>query len=151
MKSAAGVRLIVAYKLGKAVLWLVLVVVFTAAVLGGGAKELHAFALGLREHGVSVWSIRAANLLVTATTRRHLALTAVALGLDGVLSLIEGWSLKRGYTWGPWLVLIATGSLIPFELVELVRAVRVGRVVILVVNIAIVVYLGRLALAERAR
>jgi len=151
MKSTAGVRLIVAYKLGKAVLWLVLVAVFTAAVLGGGADELHALALGLRHHGVSAWSIRAANLLVTATTRGHLALTAVALGLDGVLSLIEGWSLWRGYTWGPWLVVIATGSLIPFELVELVRSVRLGRVLILLLNIAIVVYLGRRALAERAR
>jgi uncharacterized membrane protein (DUF2068 family) len=150
MKRVAGVRLIVTYKLVKAALWLVLVAVFTVAVLGGGAEELHEFALGLRRHGVSAWSIRMANLLATATTRGHLALTAVALGLDGVLSLIEGWSLWRGYTWGPWLVVIATGSLIPFELFELIRAVHLGRVVILCVNIAIVGYLGRRALAERA-
>jgi uncharacterized membrane protein (DUF2068 family) len=145
------VRLIVAYKLVKAALWIALAAVFTAAVLGGGAEELHALALGLRRHGVSAWSIHVANLLVTATTRGHLALTAVALGLDGVLSLVEGWSLWRRYAWGPWLVVIATGSLIPFELVELVRSVRLGRVLVLLVNVAIVVYLVRRALAERAR
>jgi uncharacterized membrane protein (DUF2068 family) len=148
--TAIGVRLIVAYKLVKAALGLALAVVFAAVVLGGGAEGLHAFALGLRQHVVSAWSIRVANLLVTATTRGHLELTAVALGLDGLLTLIEGWSLRRGYAWAPWLVVIATGSLIPFELGALLREVRLGRAVILLVNIVILVYLVRRVLRERA-
>ncbi len=151
MKRAAGVRLIVLYKFGKAVLQVTIGAIFVAVVLSGGSERIHDFALGLRDHGVSAWSIRASSLLVTATTPGHLALTAVALGLDGVLSFIEGWSLWRGYTWGPWLVVIATGSLIPFELVEIARAAHFGRVLILFVNIAIVVYLVRRALAERRR
>jgi uncharacterized membrane protein (DUF2068 family) len=149
-RGAIGLRLIVAYKLIKAALGLALAAVFAAAVLGGGAGELHALALGLRQHVVSAWSIRVANLLVTATTRGHLELTAVALGLDGLLTLVEGWSLRTGYAWAPWLVVIATGSLIPFEFHALVQHVRLGRVLILLVNVTIVAYLVRRAMRERA-
>jgi uncharacterized membrane protein (DUF2068 family) len=46
---------------------------------------------------------------------------------------------------------IATGSLIPFELGALLREVRLGRVLILLVNLVIVAYLARRALRERTR
>ncbi len=148
-RAAAGVRLIVAYKFGKAALQLVAAVVLAWFLLRGGADELREFALGLRQHGVSVWSIGVADLLVTVTTGHRLELTAVALGLDALLSSIEGWSLGRGYAWGPWLIVIATGSLIPFELRELIRHVHLGRALVLVINLLIVAYLARRALHER--
>jgi uncharacterized membrane protein (DUF2068 family) len=147
MKSAGraetGLRLIVAYKLGKAALGIALALVFAVVIVSGETAKLHGLAQTLRQHGVSAWSIRVADLLVAATTRRHLELTAVALGLDGTFSLFEGWALRHGFSWAPWLVVIATGSLIPFEVGALLHVVRLGRALLLVVNVAIVIYLVR--------
>jgi uncharacterized membrane protein (DUF2068 family) len=92
-----------------------------------------------------------ANLLVTATTGRHLALTVVALALDGLLTSVEAWSLWRGYAWGAWLVVIATASLIPFDIWELVREPRMGRFLLVIVNGMIAVYLTGRARRERTR
>ena len=52
-------------------------------------------------------------------------------------------SKGRRYAWGPWLVVVATGLLLPVELFEIVHRVRLGRVVIFIVNLLIVVYLVR--------
>jgi uncharacterized membrane protein (DUF2068 family) len=43
---------------------------------------------------------------------------------------------------------VATGSLLPFEVVALVRHFHVSRVLLFVVNLLIVGYLGRKALRE---
>ena len=42
--------------------------------------------------------------------------------------------------------MIASGSLLPYELYELFRHLRVGRLLIFVINLGIVVYLTRRAL-----
>jgi uncharacterized membrane protein (DUF2068 family) len=61
-------------------------------------------------------------------------------------------ALREGHWWGPWLVVVASGVLLPYELFELVRHPRVGRALLVVVNAAVVLYLGRRALREhRAR
>jgi uncharacterized membrane protein (DUF2068 family) len=44
---------------------------------------------------------------------------------------------------------IATSSLLPFEIGVLLRQVRVGRLLLLMLNVAIVVYLVKRALQER--
>ena len=51
--------------------------------------------------------------------------------------------MHRGYSWAAWLVVGATGLLLPVEIVEIIRHVKLGRVVIFIVNAAIVVYLAR--------
>jgi uncharacterized membrane protein (DUF2068 family) len=142
-RLAAGVRLIVVYKWVKSLLQLALAITLVVLILAGLADHLHTVAIALREHVVSIWSIRLADLLVTVTTHRHLSMTALALALDGVFSFVEGWSLWRGYAWGPWLVVVATGSFIPFELRQLLRQIRLGRCLVLVVNLVIVAYLVR--------
>jgi len=148
-RLATGIKIIVAYKSVKALFEILLAIALPALILVGAAEHLHSLALGLRHHGVSAWSIGLANLLVTATTVRHLALTAVALALDGLLTSVEAWSLWRGYVWGASLVVIATASLIPFEIWELVREPRMGRLLLVIVNGMITVYLtGRV---RRAR
>ena len=97
----------------------------------------------------AAWSLRLTDLLARAATARNVALATGALVLDGALTLCEGWVLYRGLTWGPWLVVITTGSLLPFEVVELARRPRAGRFVILVVNLAIVWYLAARAARRR--
>jgi uncharacterized membrane protein (DUF2068 family) len=71
--------------------------------------------------------------------------------LDGVLTLCEGWALHRRFAWSPWLVVVATGSLLPFEVVELVRRPHAVRLVIFVVNLTIVCYLAARATREGRR
>jgi len=88
--------------------------------------------------------------MLTATKDGQL--TILALLLDGVLTLGEGWALYRRFTWAPWLVVIATGSLLPFEVFELGRRPRAGRLLIFLGNLGVVCYLAvRAARALRAR
>lgn len=48
------------------------------------------------------------------------------------------WFAKR---WAEWFTVIITGSLVPFELYETVRRLSALRILVLIVNIAVVVYL----------
>jgi uncharacterized membrane protein (DUF2068 family) len=59
---------------------------------------------------------------------------AALLGTEGI-----GLLLKKH--WAEYLTIIATASFIPLEIYEIVQHVRIGRIIILVLNIAIVVYL----------
>lgn len=107
------------------------------------AHELRVLVASFRAHAVAAWSIELAERLMRVTTERNLAVLGVASLLDGVLSFVEAWALHRRRPWSRWLVVGATCSLLPFEVVALVRHPTAGRVAILVVNAAIVVYLLR--------
>ncbi len=70
------------------------------------------------------------------------SITFIALFL-GVLNLIEAGGLYLKRSWAEWLTVIATGVLIPFELYKVAVSASFFKVVILVVNSAIVYYLAR--------
>jgi uncharacterized membrane protein (DUF2068 family) len=144
-----ALRLIVLYKLIKAIVVLVVAVFFLGLLLTGSSVHLHGLATNLREHLTAAWSIYLANALVSATERRHLVVLTAALFLDGVTTSVEWYALSRGHTWGEWLVVVATSSLVPFEVMALVHDFHVGRVAVLLVNLAIVAYLVRHALKHR--
>jgi uncharacterized membrane protein (DUF2068 family) len=57
------------------------------------------------------------------------------------LFLAEGTGLWLRKRWGEWLTVIITGSLVPLEIYEIYRRFSYAKVVVLVVNVAIVVYL----------
>jgi uncharacterized membrane protein (DUF2068 family) len=141
----AALRAIVLYKLLKAVAQIALGVVLFAMVLAGRADALQGLAETLRHHASQAWALRAASFLVRVATPRYVELTAAALLLDGALSGVESWALHTRRWWAEWLVVVASGSLLPYELYELVKHVRVGRLVVFVVNFVIVVYLARRA------
>jgi uncharacterized membrane protein (DUF2068 family) len=143
-----GLVLIIAYKLAKGGLWLVFAAVLVATMRMGLGDRMLGVAAHLRHHS-GAWSIQLAELVVRAATRRGLWIITVALTLDGLLSLVEGWALVRGHWWGPWLVVAATGSLLPFEVVAFVRHPHAVRGAVFVANVAIVAYLARKALRER--
>jgi uncharacterized membrane protein (DUF2068 family) len=71
------------------------------------------------------------------------------------LHAIEGIGLVLGYEWAGFLVVIATGSLIPFEIYEVIKRLNVPRVCLLFVNGIILGYLiyalGRERRARHAR
>jgi uncharacterized membrane protein (DUF2068 family) len=141
--AAVGLRIIVTYKFFRGITSILLALLLGAVALEGGADRLRELAETLREHVMGAWSIRLADLLVRAATPRLLVIASVALAADGSFALFEGWALRRRFSWAPWVVVVATASLLPFEVFEIYRHVRIGRVLVLLVNVAIVVYLYR--------
>ena len=140
--SPPGLRLITIYKFTKAVLQVAAAVLLLYGAAHGLNARLAEFAEKLREHAVHAWSnVFAAALLRFTHSRHSLSFTAYALLGDAALSSVEGWALSRGYTWGEWLVVGTTAALIPFEIRALFHHLRVGRVVLLILNVVIVGYL----------
>jgi uncharacterized membrane protein (DUF2068 family) len=148
VRRETGLVLIIAYKLAKGGLWLVFAVTTVVLMRMGLGDRLLGIAEHLR-HQAHAWSLELADLVVRAASRRGLWTIVVALVADGAVSLLEGWALYHGHWWGPWLVVVATGSLLPFEVVAIARKPHAVRVVLFLVNLAIVVYLVRKARRER--
>jgi uncharacterized membrane protein (DUF2068 family) len=136
-----GVRLVVAYKVVKAVAELLLGVLLL--MLGGNdaADDLRRVLHHVSLHATEAWSIALVAHALSGITARRVEIMAWASTVDGALSAFEGWALGRGYAWSQWFIVGATSCALPFEIAALVRRVRVGRFVLLFVNIAVVVYL----------
>jgi uncharacterized membrane protein (DUF2068 family) len=149
VRRERGLVVIIAYKFVKGGLWLVFAVVILALMRMGLGDRLLGFADHLRHHA-HAWSLELADLVVRAASRRGLVTVVVALVADGAMSLLEGWALFHGHWWGPWLVVVATSSLLPFEMVAIARKPHAIRVILFFVNVAIVAYLTRKALRDRA-
>jgi uncharacterized membrane protein (DUF2068 family) len=145
-----GVRVIIAYKWLKALLQIGIAVMLFIGARRGLAPQLAALASGLRAHAAHAWSAAAADAVLRFVARpQDLVLVAAALTADAVVSVIEGWVLFRGYAWGPWVVVGATGSIIPFEIVALARHFSPSRFGLFAANVAIVVYLVRRVMGGR--
>jgi len=144
-----GVVLIMAYKFAKGGLWLVFAVLLVAFMGSGIHDRMLEAAEYLRQH-TGAWSIEIAQLVTRAATPRGLWTVTIALAADGALSLVEGWALFHGKWWGPWLVVVASGSFLPLEVIAFVRHRRAGRAAVFLINAAIVAYLARKALRERS-
>jgi uncharacterized membrane protein (DUF2068 family) len=148
----AGIRLIIGYKFGKAILQSAAALVLIYGATHGLTAALVIFADKMREHAVHAWSNVVAAALLRFTSRRHsLWLASYALLGDACLSTLEAWALSQGYAWGAWLVVAATACLLPFEIASLARHIRLGRVILFVLNIVIVAYLIRRVEGERLR
>jgi uncharacterized membrane protein (DUF2068 family) len=148
VRRESGLVVIIAYKLAKGGLWLVFAAAIGVGMRMGLSDRLLGLADHLRHHS-RAWSLALADLVVRAASRGGLWAIIVALLADGTLSLVEGWALYHGHWWGPWLVVVATGALLPFEAVALVRKPHFVRVALLGVNLAIVAYLARRVVRER--
>lgn len=85
---------------------------------------------------------RALRFVTDLAVGRQTALALTAFGYAALMGT-EGVGLYMRKTWARWFTIIATGSLIPFELYEIVREVHLLRVVILLLNLVVVVYLHK--------
>jgi uncharacterized membrane protein (DUF2068 family) len=85
--------------------------------------------------------IHSAISWITGIDRAHLRALEVGTFFYAALHTVEGIGLILGYHWAEYLVIVATGSLIPFEIYEITRKLSLVRVAIFVVNIAILIYL----------
>jgi len=148
-KPRGGLRAIMIYKAVKASLQLALALALAVLLPHGLPEELRALAGALRHHVTHGWAIELAALLERSSTRHGVVVATIALGLDGTLTAIEAAALRAGRSWGAWLVVVATGALLPFEVLELARSLRPSRALLLAVNLGIVLYLARGAWRER--
>ena len=73
-------------------------------------------------------------------TKQLKELSAISAGY-AALFLTEGSGLLLRKRWAEWLTIIATGSFIPLEVYELIRRFTAVRLVLLLVNAAVVVFL----------
>jgi len=149
LSGPPALRAIVLYKSLKASLELGAALLLGALWPLGLPEKLETVAVWLRHHITHGWANELAAWLVDGAARRRLALSLVALGLDGALTAVEAWSLRAGHWWGPWLVVAATTSLLPFEIYEFARVPRPSRAVLIAVNLLVAAYLARRAWAER--
>ena len=85
---------------------------------------------------------RALELIANLTIPRQtlLAITAFAYA---ALMTVEGVSLYLRKPWGRWFTIVATSSLIPIEIYEIAREPRPAPVIVLIANVAVVLYLVR--------
>jgi uncharacterized membrane protein (DUF2068 family) len=136
-KRDTGILLIAIFKLVKAV-----------ALIAAGAGALKLLNPDFASR-VATWL---ANVPLTPG-QRLLALLAradahkleevgIVLFAYAALFLVEGCGLLAKKHWAEWLTVVATASLIPFEVWECTRGVSAGKVATVVVNVAVVVYLA---------
>jgi uncharacterized membrane protein (DUF2068 family) len=135
-----GARLVVLYKLGKGLLELAAAI----AVLLVAARALPRDVLGLgfllHEHISAKWA-QIFDALLSGGTASRMHVVAAALAVDGLSSLLEGWGVWRQRPWAPWLIVVATGGLVPLEVTLLVEKFTAARMAVLVANVATVAYM----------
>jgi uncharacterized membrane protein (DUF2068 family) len=144
-----GIRLIVLYKTAKAVLEIALAAALVGLAAGREIEVLRGLALHLRADLASRWSLLAGRVLGSLLSQRGVHLLETGLVLDGLVSALEGFSLWRGYRWGPWLVVAATAIPLPLEAVEIAQKHSPWRVALALVNVAVVAYLSHLIAVRR--
>ena len=141
-----GVNLIIAYKLTKGALQIIVAMVFLSRLGVALGQRMQALGQLLETHTLHAGSQRLAELVLAITYLERQRFVAIALLMDGTLAGVESWALWRGAPWGRWLVIGSTALLLPFEVVELIQRPSTGRVVLLAASVAIVIYLLRRAL-----
>jgi uncharacterized membrane protein (DUF2068 family) len=138
-----GIRLIILYKGLKAVAEVALAAALVLLAATGEIATFREAAIQLKEDLASRWSLLLGRVLATLLSERGVHLLEIGLALDGIVSAVEGWSLWRGYRWGPWLVIVLTATPLPLEALGIVRNHRPSRIALMLLNVAVVVYLAR--------
>jgi uncharacterized membrane protein (DUF2068 family) len=135
--------------------WLTLIALFKllkAALLvavGFGALRLLEPSVAARiQEWLAEFSFRSGQMFVQRAISWIARLTPERIELLGLgafayasLFAVEGVGLWLGRRWAEYLTVIATGSLVPFELYELARHFSALRLLTLSVNLAVVAYL----------
>ena len=135
-----GLRLIAAYKLLK---------VLALLALGIGALNLlHKDVEAIVVHWINVLQVdphsHYMQLLLAKLSildDRRLKELSVGTFIYAAIYLTEGVGLALGKRWAEYLTIISTASLLPLEVYELAKHASFGKVLVLVINLAVVVYL----------
>lgn len=138
--SRSGLRIIAAFKLFKGLVLL--------AVGLGAVRLLHKDVAFEVERWADLFRVDPNNRYIHRLLERLLILDAkklkelsVGTFFYAALLLTEGVGLLLGKRWAEYFTIIATSSFIPLEIYELTRRVSPARIVVLLLNLLVVVYL----------
>jgi uncharacterized membrane protein (DUF2068 family) len=137
-----GLRIIIAWKVAKAVVLCALGIALFALVHDDVAR-LAARAVAWLGIDAGRPTVQHALARLAGLTPHRLSLIGVGMIVYAAINAIEAWGLHRRRVWAEWLTVILTASLVPLEIYELVSHPSLGKVGAVVVNIAIVLYLLR--------
>jgi len=123
--------------------------VLLLAVGIGALKLLHRDVGEVVSHWVDVLRVDPDNRFVHRLLIRALSVTPKQLEAAGAgtfiysgLLLTEGFGLLLRKRWAEYFTIISTAGLIPLEVYEVYRHLTATRIVVLLVNVAIVIYLA---------
>jgi uncharacterized membrane protein (DUF2068 family) len=135
-----GLRLIAAFKLLKGLALLALGI--------GALRLLHKDVAAIVERWINVFQVdphgHYIRLLLTKLSildDKRLKELSAGTFIYSAIFLTEGIGLAMGKRWAEYLTIISTASLLPLEIFELARHASVGKVLALVINLAVVAYL----------
>jgi uncharacterized membrane protein (DUF2068 family) len=143
-----ALKFVIGYKLVKAIVEFALALWLTLA-----PHQAYSVALSivheLVEHGAL---FRRLGEWFGGHLSEHLILDATVITwLDCAATALEGYLLFLGKAWSEWIVIAGLFLLIPFEVLSLLKHPSAGKVIAILINGAIVVYLVRLRLREHHR
>lgn len=144
-----GLRTIALFEAAKGLLALAAV----CGVLSLRHTDLHAVTDAfLLRHGVDPERHYTRLFIETvARVTNHHAGQLAAVGIAyAVIRLAEGYGLWRGKHWAEWFAVISAGIYLPVELVQFARRPRAFTAGIILLNIVLIYYLGKLLARQRA-
>jgi len=134
------VKLIIVERLAKAAVLSVAAISFLVAgrlgILSAAGRELQ------EELGLGAGRRFIAELIGRLLTTPHQTTLGLAVMAYALLEGTEGVGLWLRRRWAEYLTVLATGFLIPYEVLEVIRRTTLLRVGALLVNVAVVGYLA---------
>jgi len=154
LPGRTGLEIIAAFKFIEAATLIVVGLgafgLMNAGVADAAQEWLERLALG-NGHRIAVTAAARALPFLAAATPRHFGALGTGAFLYALVFLVEGVGLWRGKRWAEYLTIGVTTSLLPLEVAAVYHRITVVRVVTLVVNVTVVVYLlWQLRAAQRA-
>ena len=135
-----GLRLIAAFKLMKGLALLALGI--------GALKLLHKDVEAIIVHWINVFQVDPHSHYLQLVLEklsilddRRLKELSVGTFIYSAIFLTEGAGLAFRKSWAEYLTIITTASLLPLEVYELAKHASIGKVLALVINLAVVIYL----------
>jgi uncharacterized membrane protein (DUF2068 family) len=139
-KGSRGLWLIAAFKLVKGLGLLILGI--------GALKLLHKDVAAEMERWINLLRFDPQNHLIQnllvklgMVDDRKLKELSIGTFFYSGLLLTEGVGLALRQRWAEYVTIVTTASLLPLEIYEIAKRVSAGRIVLLLINIAVVVYL----------
>jgi uncharacterized membrane protein (DUF2068 family) len=135
-----GLRIIAAFKLLKSLALI--------AVGIGALKLLHKDTAAIVEHWVNIFRVDPHNHFInqlldklSILDDRRLKELSIGTFIYAGVFLVEGVGLALKKRWAEYFTIITTSSFLPIEIYEVARRVSGGKILALVINLAVVVYL----------
>jgi uncharacterized membrane protein (DUF2068 family) len=139
-KGSRGLLLVAAYKLIKGVALLALGIgalrLLHRDLAAEAARWIDLLRIDPQNHYIQSLLARIAKV-----DARKLKELSIGTFLYSGVFLTEGVGLALRKRWAEYLTILTTASLLPLEIYEIARRFNVAKIVILLVNIAVVVYL----------